>query len=202
MGEHTDRSGRRVEQAIGPKGWGELPMRPVLSARIALLATVVLVVGCGGSVSVDDRGQVAVGAKTLDVASIPFTLRYPVSFQEATDASTKAAHAVALVGVPGQDTYVAVHLNGETALSLDALEAQAHSALGANVVSTARASHAGIAMVAVTARVAERPDLSTTMYGFSAGGRTWLIECRSKDNERESMLKWCAQALDSLKPRS
>lgn len=186
MGEHTDRSGGRVEQAIGPKGWGELLMRPVLSARIALLATVVLVVGCGGSVSVDDRGQVAVGAKTLDVASIPFTLRYPVSFQEATDASTKAAHAVALVGVPGQDTYVAVHLNGETALSLDALEAQAHSALGANVVSTARASHAGIAMVAVTARRrtprSEHHDVRILSAGKNLADRVSLQRQRTRIN--------------------
>jgi hypothetical protein len=168
---------------------------------MALLGVVALIASCGGSVSVNNRGQVAVGAKTLDVASIPFTFRYPVSFQEATDSSVKAAHALALVGVPGEDSYIAVHLNGEGTMSLDALEAQAHRGLGASVLATARGSHAGITMVAVTTRVAGRPDLQATMYGFSAGGRTWLIECRSNAGNRESMKQWCAQALDSLTPR-
>jgi hypothetical protein len=63
-------------------------------------------------------------------------------------------------------------------MSLDALEAQAHQGLGSSVLSTERGSHAGIPMVAVTTRVAGRPDLQATMYGFSRGGRTWLIECR------------------------
>lgn len=176
-------------------------MRRVLSLLLAVLV-VTLAAGCGGSVSVNNRGQVAVGSKTLDVASIPFTLRYPVSFQEATDASLKEAHAVGLVGIPGEDTYIAVHLNGDTTMSLDALETQARRALGTSVVSTTRVSHAGIAMVAVTTRVAGRSDLTATMYGFSNGGRTWLIECRSNKSERESMRQWCAQALDSLKPRA
>jgi hypothetical protein len=172
---------------------------------MALLATVVLATGCGGSVSVNDKGQVAVGAKTLTVASLPFTFRYPVSFQEATDASVEATHSVAVVGIPGEDSYIAVHLNGNTPMPLDVLEAQAHQALGANVISTARESHAAIPMVAATTpattRVAGRPDLSSTMYGFSGAGRTWLIECRSSIANRESMKQWCAQALDSLKSR-
>jgi hypothetical protein len=169
---------------------------------IALVGALVLLAGCGGSVSVNDKGQVAVGAKTLDIPSIPFTFRYPVAFQEATDASVTVAHAVAVVGVPGEDTYIAVHLNGKTAMSIDALEAQARRGLGASVLATARESHGGIAMVVVTTRVAERPDLRATLYGFSAGGRTWLIECRSNAGNRESMKQWCAQALDSLKARA
>jgi hypothetical protein len=168
---------------------------------IALLGVLAALASCGGSVSVNNKGQVAVGAKTLDVAAIPFTVRYPVSLQEATDASLKAAHAVALVGVPGEDTYIAVHLNGETTMSLDALEAQARRGLGASVLAAARESHGGIGMVAVATRVSSRPDLQATMYGFSAAGRTWLIECRSNAANRESMKQWCAQALDSLKPR-
>jgi hypothetical protein len=169
---------------------------------IALLSATALIAGCGGSVSVNDKGQVAVGAKTLDVASIPFTLRYPVAFQEATDASVRAAHAVAIVGVPGEDSYIAVHLNGETTMSLDALAAQARRGLGASVISTARETHAGIPMVAVTTHVSGRPDLRATMYGFSAGSGTWLIECRSNTGNRDSMKRWCAQALDSLKLRA
>lgn len=168
---------------------------------MALLAMVVLA-GCGGSVSVNDKGQVAVGAKTLTIASLPFTFRYPVSFQEATDASVEATHSVAVVGIPGEDSYIAVHLNGSTPLPLNSLEAQAHQALGANVISTARESHAGIPMVAVTTRVTGRPDLRATMYGFSTAGRTWLLECRSSIANRESMKQWCAQALDSLKSRA
>jgi hypothetical protein len=78
---------------------------------------------------VNSKGEVAVGAKTLDVASVPFTFRYPVSFQEATHASVRAAHAVALVGVPGKDSHIAVRLNGETTMSLDALQAQALDSL-------------------------------------------------------------------------
>ena len=142
------------------------------------------------------------GAKTLDVASIPFTFRYPTAFQEATDSSVKAAHAVAVVGVPGEDTYIAVHLNGKGVMSLDALEAQAHRGLGASVLATARERHAGIAMVAVRTSVTARPDLQATMYGFSASGSTWLIECRSNASNRASMKQWCVQALDSLKLRA
>ncbi len=74
--------------------------------------------------------------------------------------------------------------------------------MGANVISAARESHTGIPMVAVTTRVAGRPDLRATIYGFSAAGGTWLIECRSNAANRESMKQWCAQALDSLKRRS
>ncbi|HYM53976.1 MAG TPA: hypothetical protein VES97_01330, partial [Solirubrobacteraceae bacterium] len=92
---------------------------------IALLWAVVPVAGCGGAASVNDKGEVAVGAKTLDVASLPFTLHYPASFQEATDASLKATHSLAVVGLPGEDSYVAIRLNGDTAMSLDALAAQA-----------------------------------------------------------------------------
>jgi hypothetical protein len=169
--------------------------------RIALLATALLVGGCGTSVSVNNKGQLAVGAKTLDVASLPFTFRYPVSFQEATDASVKATHSVAVVGIPGEDSYIAVHLNGNTPMSVDVLEAQARQALGAAVISTARESHAGITMVAVTTRVAGRPDLKATMHGFSTSGRTWLIECRANIANSESMKQWCVQALDSLKLR-
>jgi hypothetical protein len=168
----------------------------------ALLGTVVLIAGCGASVSVNNKGQVAVGAKTLDVASLPFTLRYPVSFQEATDASVKATHSVAVVGVPEEDSYIAVHLNGNSPMSLDALESQANRALGADLISAARESHAGIPMVAVATRVAGRPDLRATMYGFSLAQRTWLIECRSNTANRESMKQWCAQALNSLKRRT
>ena len=142
------------------------------------------------------------GAKTLNVASFPFTFRYPTSFQEATDSSVKTAHAVALVGIPGEDSYIAVHLNGKGVMSLDALEAQARHGLGASVLATARERHAGIAMVAVTTSVTGRPDLQATMYGFSASGRTWLIECRSNASNRASMKQWCLQALDSLKPRA
>ena len=141
-----------------------------------------------------------VGPKTLRVSSIPFTFRYPVSLREATDTSLQSAHAVALVGVPGEDSYIAVHLNSKTTMSLDALEAQAHRALGVGVLHTQRVSHSGFHMVAVTTSVTGRPDLQSTMYGFSAGGRTWLIECRSNANNSRSMKRWCAQALDSLKP--
>ncbi len=142
------------------------------------------------------------GANKLDVAAVPFTFRYPVSFQEATDASVRAAHSVAVVGIPGEDSYIAVHLNGDTPMSLDALEAQAREALGANVLSMARENHSGMPMVAVTTRVAGRPGLLATMHGFSAAGKTWLVECRSNAANRESMKQWCAQALDSLKLRS
>ncbi|HEY4896407.1 MAG TPA: hypothetical protein VII01_09990 [Solirubrobacteraceae bacterium] len=166
---------------------------------ILLLGLVVLIAACGGSVSVNSKGQVAVGPKTLRVGSLPFTFRYPASLQEATEASLQAAHAVALVGVPGENSYIAVHLNGETAMSLDALEAQAHRALGASALDTRRVSHAGIPMVAITTRVAAAPGLHTTLYGFSAGGRTWLIECRSSAGNSQSMKQWCAQALDSLR---
>jgi hypothetical protein len=170
--------------------------------RLVWFATVLLVAGCGGSISVNNRGQVAVGANTLDVASLPFTFRYPVSFQEATDASVRATQSVAVVGIPGEDSYIAVHLNGNTPMSLGALEAQARQALGSNVISVARENHVGMPMVAVTTRVAGRPDLLATMHGFSAAGRTWLLECRSNAANRESMKQWCAQALDSLKLRS
>jgi hypothetical protein len=166
-----------------------------------LLATAVLFAGCGGAVSVNNKGQVAVGAKTLDVPSLPFTFRYPVDFQEATDASLNATHSVAVVGIPGEDSYIAVHLNGRTPMSLDALQAQARGGLGATVISTARESHAGIPMVAVTTRIAGRRDLIATMYGFSLLGSTWLIECRSSTPNRASMKQSCAQALDSLKSR-
>jgi hypothetical protein len=172
-----------------------------LLLSIGLFVALIVFASCGGSVSVNNKGQVAVGAKTLDVASIPFTLRYPVSFQEATDASVKAAHAVAIVGVPEEDSYIAVHLNGEGTMSLDTLEAQAHRGLGASVLATTRESHAGIAMVAVTTSVTAQPSLQATLYGFSAGGRTWLIECRSSTANRQSMKQWCGQALDSLKLR-
>jgi hypothetical protein len=73
--------------------------------------------------------------------------------------------------------------------------------LGATVISTARESHAGIPMVAVTTRIAGRRDLIATMYGFSLLGSTWLIECRSSTPNRASMKQSCAQALDSLKSR-
>ena len=174
-------------------------MRRALTFSL-LPALSVLLLGCGGSVAVNSKGEVSVGAKTLHVASIPFTFRYPASLQEATDTSLRAAHAVALVGVPGEDSYIAVHLNGETTMSLDALEAQARRALGAGVTHTERVSHSGFQMVAVTTSVTGRSDLQSTMYGFSAGGRTWLIECRSNANNSRSMKQWCAQALDSLKP--
>lgn len=165
------------------------------------MATIVLLAGCGGSVSVNDKGQVAVGDKTLDVASLPFTFSYPGSFQEATDASVEATHSVAVVGVPSEDTYIAVHHNGSAPMSLDALEAQAHRALGTSVTGTRRARHAGIEMVAVTTRVTGRRDLSATINGFSTAQGTWLIECRSNLANRKLMARWCSHALDSLKPR-
>jgi hypothetical protein len=169
--------------------------------RLAVVASIALMGGCGGSVSVNDKGQVAVGEKTLDVASLPFTFSYPGSFQEATDASVKATHSVAVVGIPSEDSYIAVHHNGSAPMSLDALEAQAHRALGTSVTGTGRASHAGIEMVAVTTRVAGAGDLSATMNGFSTARDTWLIECRSNLANRERMAQLCSHALDSLKLR-
>ncbi len=171
------------------------------SSVLAVVAVVLLASGCGGSVSVNDKGQVAVGEKTLDVATLPFTFSYPGSFQEATDASAKATHSVAVVGIPGEDSYIAVHHNGSAPMSLDALEAQARRALGASVTGTRRARHGGIEMIAVTTRVAGGGDLSATLSGFSTAQGTWLIECRSDLANRKLMAQWCSHALDSLKLR-
>ena len=59
----------------------------------------------------------------------------------------KQSHSVAVVWLPGEDSYIAVHLNGSTRRSVDALEAQARQALCANVVSTARETHSSIQML-------------------------------------------------------
>ncbi|HEX7610746.1 MAG TPA: hypothetical protein VF380_08740, partial [Solirubrobacteraceae bacterium] len=117
--------------------------RLTVSIPVAVVAAL-LGVGCGASVSVNDKGQVAVGEKTLDVATLPFTLRYPGAFQEATDTSAKAAHSVAVVGIPGEDTYIAVHKNGSVPMTLAALEAQARTALGTSADASGRARHGGI----------------------------------------------------------
>lgn len=171
------------------------------SHKIILLAIILGVAGCGGSVSVNDKGQVAVGEKTLDVAALPFTFRYPGAFQEATDASVEATHSVAVVGIPGEDSYIAVHHNGSVPMTLDALEAQARTALGAGVTRTGRVRHGAIEMVSVTTGVAGEGDVSSTMNGFPAAGGTWLIECRSNAANRARMAEWCSRALDSLKLR-
>lgn len=151
--------------------------------------------------SVDNKGNVTVGAKTLSTPALPFTLRYPGSFQEATNATVAETHSVALVGIPGEDSYIAIYLNGKTRMSLDSLEAEARRALGTDVIGTSREVHAGIPMVAVATRVSGRPDLKATMYGFSLSGRTWLIQCRSNEANRASMEHWCRESLDSLKSR-
>ena len=172
-----------------------------VSSALAVVAVILPASGCGGSVSVNDKGQVAVGEKTLDVASLPFTFSYPGSFQEATDASAGATHSVVVVGIPSEDSYIAVHHNGSAPMSLGALEAQARRALGSSVTATGRARHGGIEMVAVTTRVTGGRDLSATMNGFSTARDTWLIECRSNLANRKLMARWCSHALDSLKLR-
>jgi len=172
-----------------------------VSSALPVVVVVLLASGCGGSVSINDKGRVAVGEKTLEVASVPFTFSYPGSFQEATDASAKATHSVAVVGIPSEDSYIAVHHNGSAPMSLGALEAQALGALGASVTGTRRARHGGIEMVAVTTRVEGGGDLSATMNGFSTARDTWLIECRSNLANRKLMAQWCSHALDSLKLR-
>jgi hypothetical protein len=176
------------------------PRRLTVSGAVAV-AAVMLAGGCGASVSVNDKGQVAVGEKTLDVASLPFTLRYPGAFQEATDASAKAAHSVAVVGIPSEDSYIAVHKNGSVPMTLEALEAQARRALGTSVTGAARARHGGIEMFSLTTRVAGEGDIRATMNAFSTAQATWLIECRSDPANRERMAQWCSHALDSLKLR-
>jgi hypothetical protein len=180
--------------------WAMVCSRLAVSSA-AVIAAAALGGGCGASVSVNDKGQVAVGEKTLDVASLPFTLRYPGSFQEATGASAAATHSVAVVGIPGEDSYIAVHKNGSAPMTASALEAQARKALGTNISSSGRARHGGIEMFALTTPVAGTGDLSATMNAFSTSHATWLIECRSNPANRQRMAQWCAAALDSLKLR-
>ncbi len=164
-----------------------------------LAAVAALTGGCGGEISVDSTGGVSVNDKTLDIAEIPFTLRYPVAFREATDASLKEINALAVVG-PSPDSYVAVRRNGTEAMSLSALEAQARRALGNSIAGVARGRHSGIGMIAITMRAAGDGRWAK-IYGFSLAGATWLVDCRSTRADLSAMRSGCARALDSIEPR-
>ncbi len=169
---------------------------PVLLAAGAALA----LAGCGTSVSVDTKGGIAVGHKTMRATGVPFTFRYPVEFREATDASVAAANALEVVG-PDADSYLAVRRNGDTEMSVAALERQARRTLGDAVLSTARERHAGIPMVAITVGDASGSDrgLRSVIYGFSGAGASWLVECQSTSAQRDAIATACTQALDSLR---
>ena len=105
------------------------------------------------------------------------------------------------MGIPGEDTYIAVHKNGSVPMTPAALEAQGRTALGTSAGASGRARHGGIEMFALTTPVAGEGDLSATMNAFSTSHATWLIECRSNRANRERMAQWCSRALDSLKLR-
>lgn len=172
--------------------------------RVACLGAVLAALaGCGTSVSVDTKGNIAVDHKTLDVTGVPFTFQYPVDYQEATDASLRSINALAVVG-PAADSYIAVRRNGRVTLSVKALEAQARRALGDAILATARETHSGIPMVVMT--VADTggaaKGLHSTIYGFSTAGASWLIECHSAAADRSALTAGCAQALGSIKQRS
>ena len=95
------------------------------------------------------------------VASLPFTLRYPNTFQVADATSLKRTSAVAIVGVPGEGTFIAVRANGATPLSTKALTLQARRGLGTKGVTIRVERHSGVPMVAATTPVLRRPDLTS-----------------------------------------
>ena len=94
-----------------------------MSRLSVLVASLIVLAGCGGSVSVNEKGKVSVGHKTLSTAAVPFTFEYPLGFREATDASVKAINALAVVG-PAADSYLAVRRNG-TAMTVAGLPTSA-----------------------------------------------------------------------------
>lgn len=169
-------------------------------AVVAFAALCPVLAGCGGSASVDTKGKIAVGHKTLSVSGVPFTFEYPVDFQEATDESAKSINAVAVVG-PEANSYIAVRHNGDQPMSPGALERQARRALGESILTAVRETHAGVPMVAITVADTggQALGLRSTIYGFSAAGGTWMIECHSTRAQRKVMTAACRQTLDTIK---
>lgn len=172
-----------------------------MSRLSVLVASLIVLAGCGGSVSVNEKGKVSVNHKTLSTAAVPFTFEYPLEFREATDASVKAINALAVVG-PAADSYLAVRRNG-TAMTVAALERQARRALGASLLAAKRETHSGLPMVAITVADEGGGDagLRSTIYGFSLGGSSWLLECHSAAADRATIDAACAKALDTIKPK-
>lgn len=175
-------------------------MTPLTLSRIAgLVAAVLLLPGCGGSISVDGDG-ISVNKKTLDVAEVPFTLEYPTDFSSATDESVKKLKAAAVVG-SGEQSYIAVRRNGSEPMSLEDLAQQGRVALGNDVLDIERLTASEIDMVALTVDDSARGAAWRKLHAFSLPDSTWIIECRAAKDDMESMGEACDQALGSIEER-
>jgi hypothetical protein len=167
-----------------------------------LLATVVLALSlaaCGASVSVDEKG-VSVNSKTYDVAALPFTFKYPVDFQEGTDASIRGFRfARGLVGLQGTESYILV-LRNDSSREKTIAELQREAATS-GAQATMREKHSGMPMLKAVLPDTDPKGRHGVQYAFAAGGATWLIQCVAEDAQREKIDAACTRAIGSLQLR-
>jgi hypothetical protein len=136
------------------------------------------------------------GDKTFDEQGLKFT--YPASFKAGKAVGAQPpGQVVGIVGASRSD-YIAVRGRKGAGLPLDRLRASLPTIVAGVVPATVKAErHSKLAMVTAV----QRPDASTEarIYFFNGGGRTWEIECRSTQPEREKIRSACAKAVDSIR---
>jgi hypothetical protein len=167
----------------------------VRRSAACLLAALVLA-GCG------DETKRARTDRTLTDPQLPFTFRYPDGFRATT---SDRGGVLALVALDPRNA-LAIRRTSTRGLDPDQYlgTLRADFARQGFRVTERREQHAGQQMGVLSFTIPAshpaaggRGDLRTTSYFFTAGGRTWQLECRSA-NRRAAVERACATALSSL----
>ena len=176
--------------------WLRASVRRVRRSAVLALAAVLLAAGCGGTTK---RASVD---RTFSAPGLPFTFRYPDGFRVSVPAQGSVLGLVAL----DPRNALAVRRTSTRALDPDqylgSLRAD-FARQGFRVVQR-REQHAGqqmgvlsFAIPASHPAAGGRGALRTTSYFFTAGRRTWQLECRSAER-RVAVDRACAEAVSSL----
>jgi hypothetical protein len=163
---------------------------------VVVVAVALLAAGCGGA------SKHARVDRTFSEPQLPFTFRYPNGFRVSTPAQ---GSVLALVALDVRNA-LAIRRTSTRALDPDQYlgSLRADFARQGFRVAQRREEHAGQQMGVLSFTIPAsnpasggRSDLRTTNYFFTAGGRTWQLECRSADR-RAAVDRACAGAVSSL----
>ena len=114
--------------------------------------------------------------RTLRAAGVPFTFEYPPAMAESQGARDGVVAGVSA----GPRDYVAIRAFAPRALRREALgrELQLRMLDSGTLSRTRRERHAGRPMLVARVRDTERPRADRRVHVFTAGDRSWSIECR------------------------
>lgn len=134
--------------------------------------------------------------RTLHAAGVPFSFDYPVVLAESRGGGEGVIAAVSA----GPRDYVAIREFAPRAFDREALgrELQLRMLGTGRTTPARRERHGGRPMLVVKVRDTERPRADRQMHVFTAGGRSWSIECRRTRSRAQLLDGACRQALDTL----